>query len=171
MSKKTQLGSLNYEYFLEVRAKSSSGAAVQTAVTQTQSDRNMSTQTRPNFVFPWLAPDLLPLSISESISDSFWDAHRRIVATLREIENLLLVCTHEEISSVWVALQDMRNTIRQYRPDLPSFLQKRRVRRNITRILVTLTDLGFRNLIAQSNKNSVGGISNSTESPNQLYPN
>jgi hypothetical protein len=35
-------------------------------------------------------------------------------------------------------------------PDLPRFLQKRRVRRNVTRILVTLTDLAFRNLSASA---------------------
>ncbi|MEE3718381.1 hypothetical protein V2H45_16695 [Tumidithrix elongata RA019] len=135
----------------------------------------MSTQTHLNFVAPWRAPDLLPLDISVSISDSLRDAYRRIGTTFRDIENLLLVCTHEEISSFWVALQSMRTTLQQYRPDLcppelPRFLQKRRTRRNITRILVTLTDLGFRNLISQSNRNPIDGIPSSAKPPNQLHP-
>jgi hypothetical protein len=87
--------------------------------------------------------------------------YRRIAGALRELENLLWIYTHEETSTLWVALQGMNNIVPQYRSDLPRFLLKRRVRRNVSRILVTLTDLAFRKLSIAPIADSSYGVNNS----------
>ena len=94
--------------------------------------------------------NLLPNSLPQKPSKNFLVRPHiadRLCHLLDEIELFLLVATHDEISSFWSAIANLRQCLQSQCPqkqsNVPQFLTGRRTQRDLCRILEVLADLPY----------------------------